>query len=132
MTFHNINNQNNIIPINNPVRENMSGRFGNRQNRSVRSGNPPVQRRQRNVTNFAFPRFNNISAERWVDIICISLISIFMITVFANWNAFLDSLFFSVLFPIISAGGKILLFLGIIAAVIGCVYARIRRPRRWY
>ena len=132
MTFHNINNQNNVLPLNNPVRENMSGRFGNKQNRSIRSGNPHVQRRQREVINFSFPKFNNISAERWVDIICVSLISIFMITVFVNWNAFLDGLFFSVLFPIISAGGKILLFLGVIGAVIGYIYARARRPRRWY
>lgn len=122
MTFHNINNN----------QSNMTGRFGSGHARNVRENRPAAQGRGINLKNLQISNLGNITAERWVDIICISIISIFLISVFINWNAFLDLFFVSVLFPIISVGAKLLGTLIGIGAVIGYIYAKIRRPRRWY
>ena len=70
MTFHNI-----------------TGCFGSGQARNV---NRNTQNRRRNLKNIQMPRFGELTAERWVDIICMSIISVFVVSVFLNWNTFLD------------------------------------------
>lgn len=122
MTFHNINEN----------RPNMTGRFGSGQVRNVNPTRRNPQKRRWSLKNIQMPRFGELDAERWVDIICISIISVFLISVFLNWNAFLDSFFVNVLFPIISVGAKLLGAVVGIGAVVGVIYAKLRHPRRWY
>ena len=122
MTFHNINEN----------RPNMTGRFGSRQVRNINPTGRNTQKHRWSLKNVQTPRFGELDAERWVDIICISIISVFLISVFLNWNAFLDSFFVNVLFPIISVGAKLLGAVVGIGAVVGVIYAKLRRPRRWY
>ena len=122
MTFHNINEN----------RPDITGHFGSGQ---VRNFNPDRRRtpdRSRSVKNIRLPKFSELTVERWVDIICISIILIFLVSVFLNWNYFLDSFFINVLFPIISVGAKLLGAIVGIGAVVGVIYAKLRRPKRWY
>ena len=122
MTFHNINEN----------RPSMTGRFGSGQVRNINPTGSNTQKRRWSLKNIQMPRLGELDAERWVDIICISIISVFLISVFLNWNAFLDSFFVNVLFPIISVGAKLLGVVVGIGAVVGVIYAKLRRPRRWY
>lgn len=118
MTFHNINEN----------RHDITGHFGSGQARNVRQDRQSIQRK----ASWNIPKFNCITAERWVDIICISLIFVFLLSALLDWNNFLDLLFISVLFPVISVGAKLLGIITGIAAVFGFIYVKLRGPRRWH
>lgn len=113
-------------------RSKMTGHFGSGQARTTRSDRGVNQKKQRNTTNTQKLNLRNITLERWIDIICTSLIFIFLISVILNWNAFLDIMFVKVLFPIISVGAKLLGIIASIGGVFGYIYAKLRRPRRWF
>lgn len=121
MTFYNINENH----------SNMVGRFGSRQSHNVRRNIPNIRTRKRILKNIQIPRVGHISVVGWIDIICISIISIFLICVILNWDAFLDLFFLNVLFPFISTGTAIIGGVLGIGAAIGFIYIRLRRPRRW-
>lgn len=74
-----------------------------------------------------------ISPENWVDIICCTLILIFVIVVACNWQVFSDWLFHTILFPVISIGSKLLALVASIAAAVGAIGLWFRRKRRrWW
>lgn len=113
-------------------RSKMTGHFGSGQARTVHTDRGVNQKKQRNSTNTQNLNLRNITLERWIDIICMTLIFIFSISVLLNWNAFLDTMFVKVLFPIISVGAKLLGIIAGIGGVFGYIYAKLRRPRRWF
>lgn len=76
-------------------------------------------------------RIAELSPERWVDIICLSLIGIFIVAVACNWSAFSEALFTHILFPIIYVGAKIVAVITVIGAVFGVICSRFRRRRYW-
>ena len=113
---------------------NMSGSFGSNRNRQNIQQNNYSPNRQRNRIRSITDRidFNSISPERWVDIICISFIVLFLIIVICSWPAFSAVLFAKVLFPIINVGSKIVALVTAIGTGIGILYAKIRRRRYWW
>lgn len=106
------------------------GRFGSKPGPSFRT---PKRRRKSIFSPSPAKHFSagGISAERWVDIVCIPLISIFLIFLFLNWNAILDIMFVYILFPVITFFARLLLIVAGVGSVIGFLYARIVRPHRW-
>jgi len=52
--------------------------------------------------------------------------------VLLNWNTVLDAIFTSILFPIITVGAKVIFFIAAVVFVLGVVFARLSRPRRWF
>lgn len=115
----------------NDTHSDMTGHYGSGHSRNITPPNRNTQRR-RHMGGLRTSAIGNLTAERWVDIICLSLISIFLISVFLNWNAFLDALFTNILFPIIFVGAKILSIVAGIGAFLGLIHAKFRRPRRWF
>ena len=124
MTFHSLNESHENRP-------NVSGHFGVGVGRNIRESRQNAEKPIWTFRKIQIPKLGNISGERLVDIICISLISVFLLSVFINWNAFLDALYFSVLFPIVFVGAKLLGIIAGLGAVGGYIYARFHRPRRW-
>ena len=110
--------------------ENRGGNNGFNNQRNNNSGNyqPGTSRNTRRI-NFS-P--SDISPENWVDIICIGLMLIFIISIICNWRVFSDGLFINVLFPIISVGAKIGAIAAGIASAVGAIYLRFSRRRRWW
>lgn len=74
---------------------------------------------------------SEISPERWVDIICLTLIVVFLIAVACTWTAFSEALFAYILFPIIYIGSRIVALVAAIGAGIGLLRAGFRRRRYW-
>ena len=77
---------------------------------------------------------SSLTAENWVDIVCCTLIAVFLIVVICNWAAFSAWLFQSVLFPIITIGTKIVSFVAGVGITIGAIvlWVRSRTRRRWW
>lgn len=73
-----------------------------------------------------------LTPERWIDIICCSLIGIFLIVTACTWRRFMDFIFYNLLFPIIYVGGKIVAIIIVVAVIIGFISFSIRRRRRYW
>ncbi len=76
--------------------------------------------------------FRLISPERWVDIVCCSLLAVFLITVICVWPSFSEALFENILFPIVYVGSKIVALITAVGAGIAALFARLRRRRYWW
>lgn len=77
-------------------------------------------------------KLSELSPERWVDIICLSLIGIFLIVVACIWSTFSEALFTHILFPIIYIGSRIVALVAAIGTGIGLLCAGLKRRRyRW-
>lgn len=113
--------------------DNIPGAFGSNQNREQNYPIDDVFNRsnnQRNITQKNFD-FRSITLERWVDIICISIITVFLIVVICTWSSFSEAMFENILFPIIYVGSKIVAVVTAIGAGIGILCAKFRRRRYW-
>ena len=77
-------------------------------------------------------RLSELSPERWVDIICLTLIGIFLIVVACTWATFSETLFANILFPVIYIGSRIVALVAAIGTGIGLLFARFRRRRYWW
>ena len=113
------------------------GSFGSNENRGTRVSKKTENEKEKRVyrdSNSVVDFFERISPENWVDIICCTLIVIFLIVVACNWQEFSEWLFKSILFPIIDIGAKVVAFVTTIAAVIGAIVLKFRRKRRrrWF
>ena len=113
---------------------NDSGFFGsedfrqqNNQNNRRKSNSKINPRRKVNLG-----RLSELEAERWVDIICLSLIGIFLIVVACTWQSFSYALFTHVLFPVIYVGSRIVAAVAAIGTGIGLLCVRFRRRRYWW
>lgn len=101
----------------------MNGSFGNE-----RTGHDQTDNNRPSRNSFDFRRLNIDlhDKEHVVDIVGVSVIALFILLVLIFWNSFSDWLFYTVLFPIISVGWKVILILLIIAAVIAFIRFRLR------
>lgn len=97
-----------------------------------------IQNNRRNNSSRRMPRrginlgrLSELEPERWVDIICISLISVFLIVVACTWPTFSEALFTHILFPVIYIGSRIVAAVTALGAGIGLLCARFRRRRYW-
>lgn len=112
---------------------NLSGTFGSNSN----SGGSRT-RRKANVSNangfFAGMRsfFGALSTERWVDIVCISAIVIFLIVVACTWESFSDALFLNILFPVICVLSGVVTAIVVIGAIILYLTIKWNRRRYWW
>lgn len=87
---------------------------------------PKKKKKHRNIA------VHSLSAERWVDIICLSLIAVFLIVVACTWSSFSLALFRHIIFPVIAVGSKIVAGVALIGTAIAVIWAKIRRRRyRW-
>lgn len=116
---------------------NSSGSFGSNANRGTRTAKPreKVDRKFEYADRNPVLEFlSRISPENWVDIICCSLIAVFLIVVACNWAEFSEALFLNILFPIIYIASKIITFFAILAALVGAVVFWIKSKfrRRWF
>lgn len=109
--------------------DNIPGTFGSNDNRE--NVNKTVRRN--NQTNSIRNRGNavNLSPERITDIVCLSLIGLFLLTVVCLWQDFSTALFETFLFPIINIGSKIVAAIAAIGTGIGLLFARFGRRRYW-
>lgn len=113
--------------------DNIPGAFGSNQNRKQNdptAGTPNRSNGRRGIHRGNF-ELRSISPERWVDIICISFIAVFLIVVICTWSSFSEALFENILFPVIYIGSKIVALITAIGAGIGVLYAKFRRRRYW-
>ena len=112
--------------------DNMPGTFGSNNNRNNADRNNTARNRN-NSPDFSRNRDNvsELSPERMVDIVCLSVIGIFLLAVICTWPEFSNALFESVLFPIINIGAKIVAAIAAIGTGIGVLCARFGRRRRW-
>ena len=114
-----------------------NGSFGSNENRRITTEPYNVREhgeRRSGIRSFLSDmryRAAAISPEHWVDIVFCSLFFIFGIIIACTWSAFLDGLFFNVLFPVICVGGKILAVVLITVIVVGFIAFRFRRRRYW-
>lgn len=114
-----------------------NGSFGSNENRRIVTEPESRQRRRRRKTRrrsfFSTLRYDagRIAPEHWVDIVCCSLLIIFGIIIACNWSAFIDGLFYKVLFPVIYVGSRIFVIVLIIAIIAGLVALSFRRRRYW-
>lgn len=112
--------------------DNMPGTFGSNNNRdNIGSNNTASNRNPSNGFTGNRINFSELSPERIVDIVCLSLIGLFLLVVVCTWPNFSDALFESVLFPIINIGAKIVAAIATIGTGIGLLCARFGRRRRW-
>lgn len=102
--------------------DNMPGAFGSNNNRNNIDRNNTARNRG-NVS--------GLSPERIVDIVCLSVIGLFLLIVVCTWPDFSSALFEFVLFPIINIGSKIVAAIAAIGTGIGLLCARFGRRRRW-
>ncbi len=114
-----------------------TGSFGSNANRGTRAPQNTgkekeerVRREKGSVSEF----LEKISPENWVDIVCCTLIAVFLIAIACNWQEFSEWLFRGILFPVIYVGSRIVAFVTAVAAVIGAfvLWLRSRRRRRWF
>lgn len=112
--------------------DNMPGTFGSDSNRENTGSNNTRGRRNSSP---AYMRNNGgiseLSPERIVDIVCLSVIGLFLLIVACTWTEFSNALFEFVLFPIINIGSKIVAGIAAIGTGIGLLCARFGRRRRW-
>lgn len=113
---------------------NTPGSFGSNRNRkNITNNDNRIRNIERNHN--AESRLNvpaNITPERWVDIICGSVIGIFLIAVLCTWSSFSELLFQNILFPVIYVGSKILALISVVGAGIGALCLKFRRRRRYW
>lgn len=109
--------------------DNMPGGFGSNNNRNNLTNN--TARNRNSLTDFTRNRANRLSPERIVDIVCLSLIGLFLLIVACSWHDFSSALFEFVLFPIINIGAKIVAALALIGTGIGVLCVRFGRRRYW-
>lgn len=112
--------------------QNMPGAFGSDINRERNNRHQPSGKQRR--TRFRLPfdiDLRRISPERWVDIVCGTIIGIFLISVLFTWSDFSDALFEKLLFPVVYVGSKIVTYTTVAAACIGSVFGKFRRRRFW-
>ncbi len=112
--------------------DNMPGVFGSNNNRNNADRNNTARNRN-DLTDFTMIRRNisELSPERIVDIVCLSVIGLFLLIVVCTWPSFSSALFEFVLFPIINIGSKIVAAIAAIGTGIGILCARFGRRRRW-
>lgn len=115
------------------------GTFGSNTNRGTQAPQRPGREspeerpgRVRRERSSAGEFFSGISAERWVDIVCCTLIAAFVVAVICNWEKFSLWLFKYVLFPVIEFGSGIFFVLLLIALCVGGLFLLFRRRRRWF
>lgn len=111
--------------------DNIPGAFGSNNNRGGLNGRPTGSN-----NNQLNPRRNHrntaaLSPERLVDIICLSVIGLFLLIVICLWPDFSSALFEYVLFPIINIGSKIVATIAAVGTGIGLLCARFGRRRYW-
>lgn len=105
-----------------------SGFFGSE---NFRENRIPETQRKRTPIGFDPNRLLDLSPERWVDIVCLSLIGLFLIIVACTWSTFSEALFTHILFPIVYVGVRILAVVSAIGVGIGLIYAKLRRRHFW-
>lgn len=113
--------------------ENIPGAFGSdidRKGNNRHSSPRPENNRQTDLPFYTDLR--RIRPERWVDIICGSLIVAFLIAVLCTWSAFSRVLFENLLFPIIYIGSKIVTYGTMAAVCIGGFFGKIKRRFHWW
>ena len=109
-----------------------NGSFGSNNNRNLPNipsfDNDGTDRRMqlRNLRE----HMRTLSPERWVDIVCGSILVVLGVVIACTWTGFMDGLFFNVLFPVIYVGGKILAIVVVIAVILWLISLRFRR-RYW-
>ena len=110
-----------------------SGFFGSENFRDNIQNNRRIEQRERTPKQrIDLGKLSDLSPERWVDIICLSLIGLFLIVVACIWSAFSEFLFTHLLFPIIYVGSKIVGLIATIGTGIGLIFAKFRRRRYWW
>ena len=72
--------------------------------------------------------FGRLTPERIVDIICCALIGGWLVSVLFNWQSVMDGLFFGILFPIIAAGTRIMIWIAVIGAIVLFVSIKLHAP----
>lgn len=111
------------------------GSFGTNQGRVVIDEPQPRKPRQiggrTNRTGNLGDALSNISGERWVDIICLSIIGVFLLVVAINWQAFSSALFHNFLFPIIVFGAKALAAIAVVMIIVAVISGWFRRRFWW-
>lgn len=115
---------------------NMPGSFGTNQGRAV-IDDPSTSRHKKaggkssNGSNIG-NAISSISPERWVDIVCLSIICFFLLFVAITWESFSAALFYNLLFPLIVVGAKLVAGVAAIGALCLVVASRFRRRRWWW
>lgn len=111
--------------------DNMPGAFGSNNRDNI--GKHNTTRNHNSPPGFTRNRCNvsGLSPERIVDIVCLSVIGLFLLVVICVWPGFSSVLFEFVLFPIINIGSKIVATIAAIGTGIGILCARFGRRRRW-
>lgn len=112
--------------------DNMPGAFGSNNNRDI-IRTPNTTRNHNSPHGFARNRCNvsGLNPERIVDIVCLTVIGLFLLIVICTWSGFSSALFEFVLFPIINIGSKIVATVAAIGTGIGILCARLSRRRYW-
>ena len=82
---------------------------------------------------FKAPSEFGISSERKIDIVAACVSVLLLILTIALWNTISDTLFYQLLYPLLSTGGKIILIVLVILIIVMFIRFRIRRRfGRWY
>ena len=112
--------------------DNMPGTFGSNNNRNNIDCNNPA-RNHNSMNDFTRNRgkVSGLSPEKIADIVCLSVIGLFLLIVIFTWPSFSSALFEFVLFPIINICSKIVAAIAAIGTGIGILCARFGRRRRW-
>ena len=90
----------------------------------------PRRRSEKRINRYALLNFfGRISPERWVDIICCSIIGIALIVVAICWQSVMDGLFYGFMLPILKAFAKLLAVLCGALCIGGFIRAKLFRRR---
>lgn len=109
--------------------DNLPGAFGN--DTPQENNNSQTSGCNRQNSSFA-EKLRHLSPENWVDIVCCTIIGGILIAVFCNWELVMNTLFMSLLFPIIKIFAKILGVATGVLCVGSVITARLHGRRRWY
>lgn len=114
--------------------DNIPGAFGSNKNRERNYPIDDISNRNNDRRSIAKSNFDfrQITPERWVDIVCVSLIAVFLIVVIFTWSSFSEAMFKNILFPVIYTGSKIVAIVAVVGAGIGILCAKFRRRRYWW
>ena len=110
---------------------NISGSYGSNKNRGNSSAKKTSKGWGAGSGRIA-DMLQSLSPERWVDLICISSIVIFLIVVLCTWKSFSEALFINVLLPLIGVLSGIMTAVAVIGGIILYVSMKFRRGRYWW
>lgn len=104
--------------------EGMNGSFGTDIPRDTGVYEPPRKQSIHDIFHES-----EMSLERKADIIAACIMSVLLVLTIVFWGAFSDALFYQLLYPLLSTGGKVILTLLVVVLI--AIYIRFRFQRRF-